>query len=246
MPKSRRAETPAEPLNAPAFVYFWGPVRSHVNRVALEYARRLHRSPVWLSVPDGPAEATPIGGPSAGEPIRVFALNPEDDIAATTEPIPAPVPEQERSPTVDLATDVGHYLQFPDAARSALEALAKTTAPSVLVLSNLDRLGHANLLTDPRRSAALLGVMKARGVAVIVTSQGLIHAPAVPMECAFRVDSAPDEDWRDAELWPGVPVSSCTECSGSVDGAYASCSPMLRQVCPLRLPFTSPAEAAPA
>jgi hypothetical protein len=224
------------PKHSPAFVYFWGPVRSHVNRIALEYARRLHRSPVWLSVPDA-EDRKALGGRRADAwGISVYELAPGEDIGRAPLP-PGSGGTPELPAEDDLVHEVGMYLQFPSAARAALARLDERRAPRVLILTNVDRLGHVSLLTDRVLSRELLRTLHAHGVTVVLTSQELIRAPPLPMECAFRVDSSPDEPWTSAELWPGVPVAACTTCSASPTGTYAPCSPMFRSVCPLRLPF---------
>lgn len=238
MSKTRATPKVAAPLlDGPSMVYFWGPVRDHVNRVALEYARRLHPRPVWLSIPDGAGEREALPSTKGGASFRLYSLGPEDDIA------PAPSDESEHAPLAAvrpakaLAAEVGHYLKFPPAAREALEALDRRRGPAVLLLTNIDRLQHAGLLTNPERSRPLLEALRSRSITVVVTSRDLIRAPALPMECAFRVESTPEEYWSQAELWPGIPVSACTTCPGSNVGEYATCSDSLRAVCPVRLPF---------
>lgn len=236
----------AEPLAGPELVYFWGPVRAHVNRVALEYAQRLNRTPVWVDVPDG-GTSPAAGALGEGTPpkIRVYALAPGDDVLPGPSGPPLERPSGPEPPT-DLATEVGEHVQFPPAVREALRALSRGSVPRVLILTNLDLLGHVELLAEPVLSRSLLATMKARNIAVIITTQKLLRAPALPMECAFRVDSAPDEPWSSAELYPGVPVSCCTSCSGAPNGDYAECSPKFRSVCPIRVPFGTVGEAATA
>lgn len=217
--------------------YFWGPVRDHVNRVALEYTRRLHRRPVWISVPAGTHELGGVDPASMSNGLRVFSLGRSDDIArssGTAARLPPGGPETSH----DLVEEVGRYIDFPEAARRALEALTERSGPTTLLITNLDRLGHVNLLSDVGLSNALLQTMASRGVTVVVTSQGLIHAPALRLECAFRVESTPEEYWTQAEIWPGVPVSHCSTCPGSPTGNYATCSEEFRSACPVRLPFT--------
>lgn len=232
-----RSQESQRPKEGPSLVYFWGPVRPHVNRVALEYARRLHQAPIWLNVPEAPIDPTAPQVRASELGATLYTLGAGEDIAAATDPEgtgPAPAVG-----TVDrtLATEVGRYLRYPPAVRAALHAVATRDGPTVLVITNIDLLGHLPLLTEFNRSRALLQTMRARGVTVVVTSQALIHAPPLPMECAFRVESEAAETWSDAELWPGIPVSSCSTCGGSESGEYAACSPHLRSVCPLRIPF---------
>ena len=238
---TRAGTTTKAALNGPSLVYFWGPVREHVNRLAVEYSLRLHRSPVWISVPDGESESAPTAQTPARPALKVYRLRSGEDIAALSTDPPTRVDPSTTADPADLVTAVGRYLTFPPAVRSALQALSKLNRPGVLLLTNIDRLPHPGVLTDGQVSKPLLDLMLAREVAVVVTSQELMHAPALPVECAFRVESAPSDAWSDAEIYPGIPVSCCTYCPGSPSGNYATCSPAFRSACPIVVPFTEPA-----
>lgn len=217
--------------------YFWGPVREHVNRVALAYARRLHRQPVWLNVPVGTPELLGDDPSSLASGMRVFTLDRTDAIRPAHDRKPRARAPDDGAPR-DLVSEVGRYIDFPEAARQALEALSHRSGPAVLVITNLDRIGPANLVAEAGLSEALMDTMASRGITVVVTSQELLRAPALRLECAFRVESTPEESWTQAELWPGVPVSHCSTCPGSPTGEYATCSESFRTICPIRVPFT--------
>ena len=234
-----REGEPNETHGMPQLVYFWGPVRAHVNRVALEYAQRLNPAPVWLEVPDGIGTAELTAGSAGSERIRSFVLGPGEDV----DRVPTATPSTTVEPGAALPNEIAQYVQYPAAARQALEAVAQQSEPRVLVLTNLDRLGHVEQLTEPGLSRSLLQALGRRGVIVVITTEKLLKGGGVPMECAFRVDSAPGDEWWDSELYPGVPVSCCSSCSGSPGGGYAECSQALRSVCPVRLPFSPGATA---
>jgi len=226
---------------APAVVYFWGPVRSHVNRVAALYARRIQAEPVWLEVSD-PRAPSEVGsvlvGPGsdrtfqlrAGADVQIARPSGASHLAAGT-PRPA---------NGDLEGQVGSLLTFPSVVHSALAAAEKSGRPGAFVLSNIDRLQHLSPMFGHHRSDGLFEAFRRSGIVLVLTSEGLLPLPHLGLECAFEVSSAPDEEWFESEIRPGVPVSCCGSCSGAIDGGYASCGPEFRSACPVLNPFAVP------
>lgn len=219
-------------------VYFWGPVRDHVNLVAAEYARRLNPKPVWLYVrdKDGPREAPPVG--STIPKRRIFVLKAGTEIqltpASRLSSLPAPPSE---APTPDIESDVGTILSFPPVVHSALQTTERSEPGGVFVLSNIDRMKHLSSVFEHGMADALVRTFNRHGVALILTSQGLLPLPHLEYECAFEVNSSPGDAWWEAEVRPGVPVSCCSDCPGSVDGEYATCTPEFRIACPVLVPL---------
>jgi hypothetical protein len=235
------AVLPAEPvenLAPPPVVYFWGPVRSHVNRVATEYAARLQSEPVWLDVsdPEGGEDPAIEGGPvpsarrfvlRAGKEIRVVPLPP----ARKT-----PLLRDDSNPT-ELDVEVGAVIDVPHVVRTALQTASQSGPHGVFLLSNIDRLRNVSPLFEQGSADTLLRAFRSRGIVLILTSEGLLDMPRMEYECAFEVSSMADEEWWEAEVRPGVPFSCCSDCPGTTEGAYAICEPNFRLVCPIRVPF---------
>lgn len=236
--------TPLPHLPAPPVVYFWGPVRAHVNRVALEYSLRFG-DPVLLDVRgrEPELESSEEGSPLPFE--RTFALEvPEDlqvDPAAPHLPVTSATLTREGEESA-LATQVDVYLDFPPAVASALELFAQDGGPTTLVVSNIDRLGHLSPLGERGFSKPLLAALRDRGITLVVTSKDIVADSNVPFECAFEVFTLPDQKWWEAEVRPGVPFSSCTSCPAAVNEEYASCSESFRRACPVIHPLRITAE----
>lgn len=238
---ARVPSSQAEPIPnvaPPPIVYFWGPVRAHVNRVAIEYAKRLHAEPIWLDVHGSTDAALAAREAPALPASRTFVLRAGRDVQLTsTHPSAAPsTPGGGRGETA-LETEVETVLTFPKVVGSALRAAAKSGARSAFVLSNVDRLGHLYPMFEHGMAGALLRAFRSRGIVLILTSENLLPLPQLELECAFEVSSTPEEQWWEAEVRPGIPVSCCSECPGSASGAYAICEPDFRLACPVLSPF---------
>lgn len=239
MSSERSPKTPQGPKPGhPSVVYFWGPIRDHVNLVAAEYAHRLNKRPVWLYVRDksGPGEVPPSGHPIPHR--RTFVLKAGSDIQLIPTPKFSPLlAAPSGSPASDIESEVGTILSFPEVVHSALQKTARSKPGGVFVLSNIDRMKHLSSVFEHGMADALVRTFNQHGVSLILTSEGLLPLPHLEYECAFEVNSSPDDAWWEAEVRPGVPVSCCSDCSGSPDGRYATCTPEFRLVCPVLVPL---------
>ena len=224
----------------PSIAYFWGPVRAHVNRVAAEYAYRLHSAPVWLGV-DGPT-AEPVPGLEAlVPPSNIYHLRAGTDIALARGVVRrTPAGSGAADPPSEIEAEMRTVLQVPPVVRRAIRRATLSPPRSAFVLANIDRLPHLAPMFEGGLSDALLRAFRARGIMLVLTSQGRMHLPRLEFECAFVVDSLPEEEWWEAEVHPGVPVSSCNTCLAARDRLYNSCTPEFELACPVRLPLTAP------
>src|SRR5574340_126886 len=107
------AETSEVP-RPPPIVYFWGSVRATVNRVAAEYARRLHAEPVVLVVESTHHRGAAFLIDAGIRPNRLFALRAVEEVQLLP---PAPGSEErgalDRRPEEDLQTEAHRVMQLP-------------------------------------------------------------------------------------------------------------------------------------
>ncbi|HEV2165762.1 MAG TPA: hypothetical protein VGS23_02105, partial [Thermoplasmata archaeon] len=223
-----------EETPSPAIVYFWGPVRDHVNRVAAEYAARLPSPPVWVNVGArrNDAAQAPDVLPLAG--ARVFELEAGAEPKFLTAPSESPTNEG----TTAAADAEGEsrprvVLRFPPVGPVALRAVADDGPSSAFVLSNIDRLEDPGQLLDPGTGSPILGACRERGVVLVLTSEGLLPMPHAESECAVEVVSMPEEEWWEADVRPGVPYYAAPGGSGTSAEGYAKDFPELRPANPL-------------
>ena len=122
---------PSENIASPTIVYFWGPVRDHVNRIAAEYVARLGSEPVWMNVDAGNSAAAPSPDviPLAGENVFEFSPGPEPKfLAAGPDRLALEGPSKGTAQVVEGRPQV--VFHFPPSGRSCC---AKTpgSAPAV-------------------------------------------------------------------------------------------------------------------
>ena len=227
-------------LEPPPVVYFWGPVRAHVNRAAAEYALRLDQEPVWLEVRSSERTRDEGADDNPVPPNRRFVLKAGRDVQLVSRPrvIPPAAGDAVALPPSDLEEQAGELLVFPPVVHMALRTSSQTGAQSAFVLSNIDRLQHLSPLLKDGMGKALLASFRERGIVLVLTSEGRLPLPPIDFECAFEIISSPEEKWWEAEVRPGVPVSTCSTCRGSRDGSYAACADGFRLACPIQVPFT--------
>ncbi|HKS59587.1 MAG TPA: hypothetical protein VJS68_02280 [Thermoplasmata archaeon] len=227
-----------ESVVAPPIVYFWGPVRSHVNKVASEYARRLAAEPVVLDVQaSGTADEERPDEEIGPYPRFVLKAGQDVQLLPSSEQ-PAIDSGEETGQVSDLEREVSLVLKFPWVVHSALRAASRIGPQSAFVLSNIDRLQHLYPLFQHGMGDALFRAFRQRGIVLILTSKNLLPLPRLEFECAFEVSSAPDQDWWEAEVRPGVPVSCCVDCPSGSGGLYGACSPIFQVACPVQEPLT--------
>ncbi|HYK94139.1 MAG TPA: hypothetical protein VEY07_08900 [Thermoplasmata archaeon] len=234
------ASEPLEELSPPPIVYFWGGVRSHVNRIAQEYASRLHSEPVLLVVASPHDRAPRPATDSPISPSRTFVLHASDTVQLADSTRRLPAQGESTITGEEIESEAHELLVYPKIVESALRTVARTGAGGAFVLANADRLPQLSPLLGDGLANRLLESFQRHGTTLILTSRELLPFPHLGLECAFEVSSNSSEHWWEAEIRPGVPVSCCSQCPGTEDGAYAHCKPEFRVACPVLTPFREP------